>query len=209
MMNYIENTHSSTHVPSLPVLCIQNQELATEPRPVPTKQQGHEAGQADARRVLAEAEQSKGAPLTEREMREAIHPLFMARLEESKTSNKGQAWYHGWCQGYILALLEAERQAKPLPGTDLQEEVVPVPGTLTFRKAVIQTESMDDLKPGILCGQDCFVDLHCENPSITSKQLAMLFIEFMSSDEPEPFNVGFLMGFVDALLRARKTYPLG
>ena len=117
-----------------------------------------EAGQADARQLLAQAEQRKGVPL---------------------------------------------------PATDLQEERAPVAGTHTFRKAVIETESRDDLRLGILCGQDCFVDLHSENASITSNHLAALFIETMKSDEPEPFNVGFLVGFVDALLRARKTYPRG
>jgi hypothetical protein len=100
-------------------------------------------------------------------------------------------------------------KAPPTRSTDLQPNVLPVPGTFAFRKAVIETESVEELSEGIVCGQACLIDLMSENPSLTSKHLARLFIEIMCSNEPEAFNVGFLMSLVDALLRARKTYPHG
>jgi hypothetical protein len=77
--------------------------------------------------------------------------------------------------------------------------------TVTIRRAVIETESIDLLNSGIICG----VDLLYENSSITSKDLADLFAQTMDSDEPEALNVGFILGVVDTLLRARKTYPRG
>ena len=212
MLNYTENTHVSTNVPPLPVLHIQNQECVTEPLPEMTKKLGREAGQADARQVLAQAEQHKGTPLTEREMREATHPLFMARLEEVETSDKPKEWYNGWCCGYIQALLDAERTAVPEPPTsmaDLQPDVLLVAGSVPIRRAVIETESVDDLRIGIVCGQDSYVDQSYENASIKSHDLACLFAETINSDETEAFNVGFIVGLVDALLRARKTYPRG
>jgi len=45
-----------------------------------------------------------------------------------------------------------------------------------------------------------------ESLSITRHGLAYIFVDTMNSGEPEAFNVGFLIGLVDALLRARKTY---
>jgi hypothetical protein len=74
---------------------------------------------------------------------------------------------------------------------------------------MIETESVHDLKLGILRGQDAFVDLQYERDSISSHDLAYYFTDTVNSSEPEAFNVGFIVGLVDALLRARKTYPRG
>jgi hypothetical protein len=145
-------------------------------------------------------------------MREAIHPLFMARLEEVRTSDKLREWYNGWCCGYTQALLDAERTAAPEPSTsmaDLQPDVLPVAGTVPIRRAVIETESVDDLRLGIVCGQDSYVDFRNGNASMKSHDLARLFAETINSEETEAFNVGFIVGVVDALLCARKTYPRG
>jgi hypothetical protein len=212
MLNYTESTHSSTPVPFLVVPCIKEPEALTEPLPETAKQQGREVGQADARQVLARAKQHKGAPLTKPEMQEAAYPLVMARLEEVETSDKPKEWYNGWGCGYMQALLDAERTAAPEPPTsmaNLQPEVLLVAGSVPIRRAVIETESIDDLRFGIVCGQDCYVDLSSENSSIRSHDLACLFAETMESSEPEAYNVGFVVGVVDALLCARKTYPRG
>ncbi len=102
-----------------------------------------------------------------------------------------------------------QQQVPPLPVANPQPELLLGAGTLTFRRATIETESMDDLDDGIICGQVSGVDLLCEEVPLTSKHLAPLFTETMQSGEPEAFNVGFIVGLVDALLRARKTYPHG
>jgi hypothetical protein len=146
MLNYTESTHVSTNVP-LAVLCTQSQERITEPLPEITKQQGREAGQAEAHQVLAQAKQHKGAPLTKPEMREAAYPLVMARLEEVETSDKPRAWYNGWCYGYMQALLDAERTAAPEPAlsmADLQPEVLLVAGSVPIRHATwfVKTQAL-------------------------------------------------------------------
>jgi len=106
-------------------------------------------------------------------------------------------------------MIQKQGQPKPpIQSTDPQPEVLSALETLTFRKAVIETECPTELRKGIVCGQACSVDLIHE--AVTSKDLAHLFAETMnSSDEPEAFNVGFIIGMIDALLRARKTYPRG
>jgi hypothetical protein len=78
-----------------------------------TRKQGRETGQAEDYQVLTRAEQCKGTPLTKREIREAIYPLFMACLEDMETSDKPKEWYNGWCYGYTQAFLDAERTAVP------------------------------------------------------------------------------------------------
>jgi len=80
-----------------------------------TKQQGYEAGQADARHVLAQAAKSKGAPLTKWEAREAVHPCFLVGFQAWETRGKPEGWYNGWGGGVTFALREAERTAAPEP----------------------------------------------------------------------------------------------
>ena len=212
MLKHPESTPTSTPVPLLPVLCIQTQEGLTEPLRTP-KQQGREAGQTEATQMLAQAEQAKGAALTQGEIRDALHPLLMARLEDVKTKEKPQEWWNGWYSGAIETCFEAERQAAPEPSeevADFQVEVVLVPGSLPFRKAVIETESLHDLKMGIECGQEYAVELRDEPAPLSSHDLACLFAETINSEEvAEAYSVGFLLGVVDGLLRARKTYPRG
>jgi hypothetical protein len=213
MMNYTENTHSSTPVPLSPVSRVDNQQPIIEELAELALQNGRKVGRTDAKRVLTQAEQRKGARLTRAEMREAISPLCVARLQEAKTGDKPEIWYTGWHQGYMHIYLDAEQRAESepvAPQTDVQRDPVPVVlGTTFFRRAVIQTEDMDELALGIVCGQESGVDLQHDQAFITTNDLAAVFFDTVNCSEPEPFTVGFLIGFVDALLRARKTYPHG
>jgi hypothetical protein len=96
----------------------------------------------------------------------------------------------------------------PTPETNPTSVALPGPLTLTFRRAVIETESIDDLDDGIICGQVSCVDhAYYEDAVLSTHKLSLLFAETINSGEGEAFTVGFIIGVVDALLRARKTYP--
>lgn len=83
-----------------------------------------------------------------------------------------------------------------------------LPGTVTFRKAVIETEHPADFLMGIECGQACFVG---KGTLITRQMLTKLCLELIEGDEdiPKAYYMGYLVGFIDALLHARKAYPCG
>lgn len=85
---------------------------------------------------------------------------------------------------------------------------LPLSGTVTFRKAVIETEHPADFLMGIECGQAYFVD---KGILITRQMLTKLCLELTEGDEdiPEAYYMGYLVGFIDALLCARKAYPRG
>jgi hypothetical protein len=98
-------------------------------------------------------------------------------------------------------------QSKAAPSADTQPEALPVTGIIAIRRATIETENVHDLNEGILYGQEAYVDHSYDLSSLTSRDLACLIAKTMQCDESEAFKVGFLIGLVDALLRARKTYP--
>ena len=73
---------------------------------------------------------------------------------------------------------------------------------------MIATNNADGFLTGIECGQACYVE---EDYPITSKVLVDLCAEVVDNvdDLAEDYLIGFLVGYLDALLRARKTYPRG
>jgi hypothetical protein len=103
--------------------------------------------------------------------------------------------------------IEQPKAAPEPPGANMQPEVLPVAGIIAIRRATIETENAHDLNEGIICGQESYVDHSYDFSSLTSHDLARLILETMQRDESEAFHMGFLIGLVDALLRARKTYP--
>lgn len=105
-----------------------------------------------------------------------------------------------------------EQSTESLPVTAQQQGKEAGQGIVTFRKAVIATNNAEGFLTGIecgqACGQACYVD---EDYPITSKVLVDICAEVVDNagDLPEDHLIGFLVGYLDALLRARKTYPRG
>ena len=66
----------------------------------------------------------------------------------------------------------------------------------------------DGILVGIECGHVCYIE---EDYPVTSAVLAALFAEVVDHDDdlPEDYRIGFIVGFLDAILHARKTYPRG
>lgn len=173
------------------------------------EERGREAGRTDARQTLDQAQQRQDEALTRQDILAAFHALFTVRLKESSATNEqAKPWYNGWFQGYTDIMIQAKKAA-PLPSVPLveqlgQDEAFVIEGTVTFRKASIQTDDMKELTVGIECGQASFVDDH---RPITSRLLLEFFESVVGADDPEAYDVGFILGFIDALLHNRKTYP--
>ncbi len=97
---------------------------------------------------------------------------------------------------------------EPLPKVAEPQGREPGLGTVTFRKAVIVTNNADGFLVVIECGQACYIE---EDHPVTSTVLVDLFAEVIDHDDDlsEGYPIGFIVGFLDALFRDRKTYPLG
>src|SRR6266849_5481819 len=93
-----------------------------------------------------------------------------------------------------------EHSTEPLPEMAQQQGREAGLGTVTFRKAMIATNNADGFLMGIECGQACYVE---EDHPVTSKVLVDLCAEVVDNDDdlPEDYLVGFLVGYLDALLR--------
>jgi hypothetical protein len=184
-------------------------ERHTEPLPVlefllQGEDHGRDAGRVEALQLLDQARQN-GEPLTEQEVANvyAQQNAFMLRLaeaEEAKHNGTSRDWLHGWFQGFVDEFVQAKKHA-----------VAPVVTrtVVKFRQALIDVDNAEEFESGIVCGQASQVD---EDSHITAEGILHEFAcEINNTDEdddvPLSFRVGFLLGRVDALLRARKTYP--
>ena len=183
---------------------------------IPTQKQvdrelGQHAGRAEAIEMLAQARQAKGEALTKSEILDCYGARFTEYLKQDALSEPARSFSDGWGQGFVEVCMQA-RDAAPEPATlidgapvDLEPE--PVAGTVTFRQARIATDDVEELTKGIECGQSCFVEDRTFQ-EMTTRSLADLFAGALDADDPEAYNIGFIIGYADALCRDRKIAPL-
>jgi hypothetical protein len=180
-------------------------------------QRGLDAGRAEAREALAQAEAAKGEALTRAEIMACYQPRFTEHMLRYERGEVSAPFSDGWRQGYVEAIFAAHDAAPAeisvrREASELMEPEEPfvVAATVRFRQAAIRTDDADEFAKGIECGQTCFVgDRLIEDQAITTRSLADLFVGALEADDPEAYNIGFIVGYIDALCRARKTYPGG
>jgi hypothetical protein len=86
---------------------------------IPTQQQGHslrylqseQEGQTEARKLLTEAAQQKGRPLTTTEIRTVYQERFQLYLKQVQEQAVADDQSSGWCAGFVGTCLDAERAA--------------------------------------------------------------------------------------------------
>jgi hypothetical protein len=223
MLNYVQ-TPERTTVSVFPVQHQSHTGLPLTPTPladVPlssslaitpeeSREQGRRAGRAEATEMLAQAELAKGAPLTKSEVLACYEARFFEQMKQDYREEPARSFADGWWPGFVEVCIQA-RDAAPEPTTMIEPEPVglepePVAGTVNFRQAQIETDDMEEFTKGIECGQACYVE---DGLPLTTQSLFTLFAGAIDADDPQAYNIGFIIGHVDALCRNRKLAPCG
>jgi hypothetical protein len=175
------------------------------------RQNGQNAGRVEARKVLEQVITAKGEALSRKEVMTCSEARFTEQMRQQEQGEVSAHWSDGWCQGFVEVIIAARDAAPPEilvePESEPDEPFV-VEATVRFRQADMLTDDEEEFTAGIACGQTCFVeDCLSLKRAITTRSLADLFAEALEADDPEAYNVGFILGYADALCRARKTYP--
>lgn len=177
--------------------------------PEEAREQGQHAGRAEAAEMLALAALAKGEALTKAEVLECYGARFFEHMKQEHREEPACSFADGWWPGFAEVCLQA-RDAAPEPATlidDASVDLEPVAGTVTFRQARIATDDVEEFTKGIECGQACFVDDRTFL-EMTTRSLFTLFAGAIDADDPEAYNIGFILGYADALCRDRKIAPL-
>jgi hypothetical protein len=176
-------------------------------------EQGQRAGRAEAAEMLAQAELAKGEPLTKPEVLACYGARFTEYLKQDHTEEPARSIADGWFQGFVEVCIQARDAAPDAPAPAIEAEPVqadpepePVAGTVTFRQARIATDDIEEFTKGIECGQACYVE---DGLPLTTESLFTLFAGAVDADDPVAYNIGFIIGHVDALCRDRKQAPCG
>jgi hypothetical protein len=180
--------------------------------PEAAQQLGQDAGMAEAKRLLDQAQQRKGEALNKDEIRKEYAARFNARMKAHDQHQPPQPcldrWFYGWCQGFAYEIVKAQHAA---PAAPVAIVTVPEPTRTTakFRQALIEVDDPEEFQKGVMCGQVSYVD-DDNQPATAQGILQVITHEIENADQETPidFQVGFLLGRIDALLHARKTYPL-
>lgn len=179
--------------------------------PEEAREQGQQAGRAEAAEMLAQAELAKGEALTKPDVLSCYGARFTEYLKQDHREEPARSISDGWYQGFAEVCLQA-RDATPEPATLIDDvpvdfEPEPVAGTVTFRQARITTDDVEEFTKGIECGQSCFVEDRTFQ-EMTTRSLASLFAGAIDADDPETYNIGFIIGYADALCRDLRIAPL-
>jgi len=178
--------------------------------PEESRVQGQNAGRAEATELLAQATAIKGGPLTTSEVMECYGVRFKDHMKQNPFNEATRHFSEGWYQGFIEVCIQARSAApEPVPfikPKPVEVEPEPVAGAVNFRQAQIETDDVDELARGIECGRACFVE---DGLPLTTQSLFTLFAGAIDADDPEAYNIGFIIGHVDALCQNLKTAPAG
>lgn len=225
MLNYVQTATFGTVLPlspsdqTPPSLFQQNKPsppvfpsdtISQAATPEESREQGQRAGRAEATEVLSQAEVAKGEPLTKSEVMECYGARFKDHMKQNPFDEATRYFSEGWYQGCIEVCIQA-RDAAPEPApfvepAPVEVEPEPVTGTVNFRQAQIETDDMEEFTRTIACGRACFVE---DGLELSTQSLFTLFAGAIDADDPEAYNIGFIIGHVDALFRNLKTAPAG
>lgn len=179
--------------------------------PEESLEQGQHAGRAEASALLAKAEAAKGEPLTKAEVLECYRARFTEHLKQHPFNEATRHFSEGWSQGCIDVCIQARDAAPDAPLPVIEHAPValkpePVAGTVNVRQAQIDTDDMEERARGIVCRRAWYLE---DGLPLTTQSLFTLVAGAIDADDPEAYNIGCIIGHVDALCRNLKTAPAG
>jgi hypothetical protein len=178
--------------------------------------QGDSIGRAEAEALLVQAVQQKGnTPLTAKEIRQ--HCYYDVMQRQSQEWQQGMVeddWFEGWCAGFTLTCLDAEKDAPDpdgiwKPRATFQPKPTPENAVaVTFRKATLEVQDPIQFFEGVRRGQRAMIE-DDERPTVTHlfQELAVDIVQHTPKSVTLDWRLGYLLGRADAILRDRHYYP--
>jgi len=108
--------------------------------------------------------------------------------------------------------MEARNTLPPDPPASDPPAPPVVLAPVTFRKATLLVDDPDEFRDAVISGQAQYVDETENGKTLTAETLVNTLADVLKDRRygaSAGWTSGFLVGYIDALLRGRKRYPSG